>query len=237
MLSDKQPFHHNGERVKVDDVCPEDMATWVKECESVLQNLATRKKKYKVVYADPPWCYANKGAIRGKMTYPTMTLSQLKALPVRELADDCSCLFLWTTGPHLDTAMDLIHHWGFKYKTVFKIWEKRYDDELTKPVVGPGWWSRSSTEFVLCATRGVGYIKWKTSNSVRQEHPAKRTKHSNKPSCIRKSILDFFDVDSKIELFARSVVDGVDAWGLEIPGYFHDAKCQSNAQNTTSADT
>ena len=48
-------------------------------------------KKYKVIYADPPWAYrawSQKGKGRSAEShYSTMSLDDIKALPVGELAD------------------------------------------------------------------------------------------------------------------------------------------------------
>ena len=86
-------------------------------------------KKYKVIYADPPWAYkvwSRKGAGRSAEShYPTMSIDNLCALPVAELtAKDCA-LFLWATFPQLPEALRLIKAWGFQYKTVAFVWLKR----------------------------------------------------------------------------------------------------------------
>ena len=54
--------------------------------------------KYNVIYADPPWRYAQKG-LQGaaERHYPTMGIEELCALPVAELAAPDSVLFLWAT--------------------------------------------------------------------------------------------------------------------------------------------
>ena len=62
-------------------------------------------KKYKAIYADPPWAYkvwSKKGAGRSAEShYPTMDIAAIKALPVGELADkDCACLLYTSRGGH-----------------------------------------------------------------------------------------------------------------------------------------
>lgn len=174
--------------------------------------------KYQVILADPPWAYRGTGTIQGKMTYPTMTLQHLKDLPVKELADTTSVLFMWATGPLFDKALEVMAAWGFQYKTVFLVWTKR--DSADKPSVGCGWWSRPSTEFLLCGTKGVGYMRWKQTNSQPQELKAKRMRHSAKPPETRDIVKNFFAVEKRIELFARDRSPGWDAWGLDTEGYF-----------------
>ena len=79
-------------------------------------------KKYKVIYADPPWAYkvwSKKGAGRGAEShYPTMDIAAIKALPVGELADKDCALFLWITFPMLREAWGVMDAWGFTFKTV-----------------------------------------------------------------------------------------------------------------------
>lgn len=175
--------------------------------------------KYQVIYADPPWSYDNNGAVDGKPQYPVMTLDALKALPVDRVADSTCVLFLWATNPLLPEALDLIRAWGFTYKTVMKVWLKRA--ATGNPVMSVGWWSRPSTELLLVATRGGGYMKWKTTHSEPQEHASPRGRHSEKPLEIRDRLRDFMAVPKRLELFARTISPGWDAWGLEIQGYFH----------------
>ena len=57
-------------------------------------------KNYSIIYADPPWRYAQKG-LQGaaERHYPTMTIDELCALPVADLAARDSALFLWATFP------------------------------------------------------------------------------------------------------------------------------------------
>ena len=55
---------------------------------------------YEIIYADPPWRYSAKkvqGAAENH--YPTMSIDELCALPVAELAAKDSALFMWATFP------------------------------------------------------------------------------------------------------------------------------------------
>lgn len=198
-------------------VTPEDMERWRNECLAAFPV----HKKYQVIYADPPWSYRASGNVQGKTGYPTMSMDELKRLPVSDACASTCVLFMWTTNPMLPEALELIRAWGFEYKTVFKAWLKR--TKAGAPMVGVGWWSRPSTELMLVATRGSGYMKWKRTHSEPQEYESTRGRHSEKPEALRDSVRGFFDVESRLELFARSTAEGFDAWGLEIPGFFHTA--------------
>ena len=96
------------------------------------------KKKYQVIYADPPWDYGtgvqfdrrmiNKEdklyISSAKFVYPTIKLEDLKKLDVKSIADENCLLFMWSSNPHLDKAIDLGKSWGFEYKTVAFVWDK-----------------------------------------------------------------------------------------------------------------
>src|SRR5947208_3522357 len=73
---------------------------------------------YPVIAADPPWNYQDKAAAgeRGAaFKYPCLSLADLKALPVGDIAARDCVLFMWTTGPMLvdGTAEQLARAWGF----------------------------------------------------------------------------------------------------------------------------
>ena len=66
-----------------------------------------------------------------------MTIDELCALPVADLAARDSALFLWATFPQLPEALRLIKEWGFTYKSVAFVWLKKNKTKmafnLTKP--------------------------------------------------------------------------------------------------------
>ena len=86
-------------------------------------------KKYKVIYADPPWqykVYSKKGEGRSAENhYHTMNIEDIRSLPVGEIADDDCILFLWVTFPCLLEGISVMESWGFTYKTCGFNWVKR----------------------------------------------------------------------------------------------------------------
>lgn len=85
-------------------------------------------KKYQVIYADPPWPIKSiklekwKSPLEDK--YTTMTLREIKDLPVGDLADSSCSLFLWTTHTYLRKAFGVIKSWDFKYHCCIT-WDKK----------------------------------------------------------------------------------------------------------------
>lgn len=170
-------------------------------------------KKYAVIYADPPWSYRNKGTrAAADKHYPTMTLADIKALPVADIAAENCVLFLWATFPMLPEALETIRAWGFRYKTTAFVWAKQNRRS-------PGWfwglgnWTRSNAEICLLATKGRPE---RVSASVHSLICSPVGKHSAKPNEARERIVELMGDVPRIELFAREKVPGWDAWGDEV---------------------
>ena len=60
-------------------------------------------KKYKTIYADPPWLERGGGKIKrgADKHYELMKTADIMALPVKDLAEDNCHLYLWTTNNFL----------------------------------------------------------------------------------------------------------------------------------------
>ena len=170
------------------------------------------KKKYQIIYADPPWeLKAGSPNLHAKaqgnreLCYPTMTIEQIKNLPVLNFAEDNSVLFLWTTNKYIEQAYSIARAWGFSPSTML-VWCKKPKGR------GLGGTFGISTEYLLFCRRGS--LKAKEQHwSTWFEH--KRGKHSEKPQIVRDIIKKCFEGES-IELFARQKTEGWDVWGNEV---------------------
>lgn len=176
-------------------------------------------KKYGIIYADPPWSYADK-TINGaaEKHYPTMKLPEILALPVKDLAADDAVLFMWATYPFLREALQVMDAWGFRYKTIAFQWVKF--TPTGKEHFGLGRWTRGNTEPCLLATRGKpARINAAIRQIVRTEiFEAPRARHSEKPAEVRERIVELMGPLPRVELFAREKVRGWDVWGNEVSG-------------------
>ena len=179
-------------------------------------------KKYQIIYADPPWNFNQAvgiyqdGGRPDRYTsdiYPCMSLDEIKALPVANLADKDCALLIWTTDVHLPEALEVISSWGFKYKSIAFIWVKRTSG--WKLCANIGAWTMKNAEICLIATKG-GMAKHKKKRNIYQLVEAIRTDHSAKPSEVRDKIELLFGNLPRIELFARRKVEGWDCWGNEV---------------------
>ena len=174
-------------------------------------------KKYKIIYADPPWSYRNMGNIQNNVSkhYKTMTQKQIEELPINNISNKNSILFLWATFPKIQEALNVIKAWGFEYKTIGFTWIKT-NRKNNKIFFGVGWYTKSNAEICLIGTKGKSP---KTSNSISSIIISHRREHSRKPDEVRSKIIKFCGNLSRIELFARERIKGWDVWGNEIPKY------------------
>ena len=112
----------------------------------------TNGKKYNTIYADPPWQFQNR---TGKVApehkrltrYETMTLADIKALPVSDIADHKAHLYLWIPNALLPEGLAVMDAWGFEYKGNV-VWEKVRKDGLPDGR-GVGFYFRNVTEILL----------------------------------------------------------------------------------------
>ena len=169
--------------------------------------------RYQAILADCPWRY-EQCRIPGSAEkhYSTMSVDELCALPVADLAADDSILFLWTTYPMLSEALRIVDEWGFRYVTVAFTWVKK-NKKADSFFLGMGFWTRSNAEICLLAT--TGHPK-RVSKSVRQLIVSPIERHSKKPDETRERIVELLGDVPRIELFAREKTPRWDCWGNEI---------------------
>ena len=90
------------------------------------------KKKYNIIYADPAWTFktwSKKGTAKSPK-YDVMTIDDIKNLPVDNIADKNSILFIWVTYPLLKQGLDTISAWNFNYKLVVLVGLKKTKNQI-----------------------------------------------------------------------------------------------------------
>jgi len=168
-------------------------------------------KKYKIIYADPPWRYSDKLSFHGggaESHYNTMSIDDICKLPVNDISDKDAVLFLWGTWPQLPEVLRVVNSWGFTYKTIAFVWLKEY--RSGKSVMGLGRWTRGNTEFCLLSTKGKPK---RIHQGISQLIKSPIQTHSKKPDIVRNKIIQLMGNQSRIELFARQKTDEWDVWG------------------------
>ena len=177
-------------------------------------DIFNNEKKFRVIYADPAWSYNDKceggGVQSGGVAmrhYDTMSVGEICSLPVNEISEKDSVLFLWVTSPLLEDAFTVIKSWGFKYKTSF-VWDKVKHNM--------GHYNSVRHEFLLIATKGSCTPDNKTLYDSVQAIE-RNNNHSEKPIEFLNIIDDIYNYGNKLEMFCRNIKkDKWFGWGNEI---------------------
>lgn len=166
--------------------------------------------KYNLIYADPPWkfkTYSSLGQGRSaEAWYDCMSIDDICALAVENMASEDCVLLLWTTDPFLRESFRVIDAWGFTYKTVGFYWIKEPTTWF-----GTGYWTRANPEQCLLATRGQPK---RLNSDVPKLIISPRREHSRKPDEIY-SRIERLCAGPYIELFARQRMNNWDCLGNE----------------------
>ena len=171
-------------------------------------NKAFPNKKYNVIVIDPPWGIKKiQRKVRPNqvaMDYPTMSLDDIKSLPIPNISEENSVCFLWTIHKYLKDAFDVLEGYGFKYQRTIT-WDKKNGMCLF------GFHHR--TEFILFGYKGKleMYPNKKAMPTIITEYC---NVHSRKPDIFYEWAETFGD--KRIDLFARRIRNGWEVWGDEV---------------------
>ena len=152
---------------------------------------------FEVIVADPPWRFASNSAAKpgrnARRHYDTMTVEQIAAMPVRNIAAKSALLLLWITVPLEHRANEVLTAWGFRPKSRL-IWDKGK--------IGTGYWARNRHEPCIIATRGR-FPCPKPALFPTSIIPGQRREHSRKPDWLVEAIDARLASYRRLELFAR----------------------------------
>lgn len=164
--------------------------------------------KFATIVIDPPWDWGDEGDAdqlgRSRPTYSTMSIDEIRKLPVADLADDDCHLYLWITNRSLPKGFDLLDAWGFRYITCLT-W--------AKPSIGMGNYFRGSSEQILFGVRGSQPLKRKDIGTWFAA-PRKPNRHSSKPVEFY-NLVESCSPGPYLEMFARSARPDWTSWGAE----------------------
>ena len=164
-------------------------------------------RRFDLVLIDPPWKYAKRSNRRtkfglGASQEDLMSIKEIKALPVANIAKPESILLMWTTMPMLHDALTIMEGWGFEYKTVAFTWVK-VNKLDRKPVFGIGFYTKSNAELCLLGGRGGHSIKPR-NNDVSSMILSPPIEFSHKPEEVYRRIDRMYPDLRKVELFAKT---------------------------------
>lgn len=184
-----------------------------KTCQSFLNTC--QGHKFRTVLADPPWQFNNR---TGKVApehkrlnrYSTMSLDDIKRIPVDSVTDSVCHLYLWVPNALLPEGLDVLRSWGFQYKSNI-IWEKVRKDGYPDGR-GVGFYFRNVTEILLFGVKGESYRTLPPARSQVNLVRSVKREHSRKPDEIY-PIIEACSAGPFLEMFARGIRDKWVSWG------------------------
>lgn len=187
-------------------------------------------KKFSTVLADPPWQFTNR---TGKMApehkrlqrYPTMSLQEIKDLPVEAVVSETAHLYLWVPNALLAEGLAVMDNWGFTYKTNLVWYKVRKDGGPDRR--GVGFYFRNVTEMILFGVRGKNARTLQPGRSQENMIISQKREHSRKPD-EQYELIEACSKGPFLELFARGSRPGWFTWGNQADGYSPDWPTYAN---------
>ena len=185
-------------------------------CDAAADLLASaREKSFGTILADPPWQFQNR---TGKVApehkrlnrYDTMTLDDICALPVAQIAADPSHLYLWVPNALLPDGLRVMDAWGFRYISNI-VWHKVRKDGGSDGR-GVGFYFRNVTEILLFGVRGKNARTLDPGRRQVNMIQSMKREHSRKPDEQYKIIEDC-SWGPRLEMFSRGKRRGWTVWG------------------------
>jgi N6-adenosine-specific RNA methylase IME4 len=153
--------------------------------------LAVGNRRFSTLLADPPWQFQNR---TGKVApehkrlsrYGTMTLDEIKSLPVTSITSNTAHLYLWVPNALLPEGLAVMQAWGFQYKSNI-VWHKIRKDGGSDGR-GVGFYFRNVTEMILFGVRGKNARTLLPGRSQVNYISSRKREHSRKPDQQRSAI-------------------------------------------------
>lgn len=187
-------------------------------------------KPFKTVLADPPWRFQNR---TGKVApehkrlnrYGTMTLEEIKALPVAEIVAPTAHLYLWVPNALLQEGLEVMKAWGFTYKTNL-VWHKIRKDGGPDGR-GVGFYFRNTTELILFGVRGKNARTLAPGRREVNFIATQKREHSRKPD-EQYEVIERCSPGPFLEMFARGPREKWTVWGNQSDDYAPTWKTYAN---------
>lgn len=120
--------------------------------------------RYRTIVADPPWDQMG-GPLRSDvgegwqfrpgtgasrpLPYKTMSVAEIAALPVSDMASPDAHLWLWATNAYIEESFDVVRAWGFRFSTLLTWCKEPMGGGLGGDAFG------IASEYLLFCRRGV----------------------------------------------------------------------------------
>ncbi|MDD5089794.1 MAG: MT-A70 family methyltransferase [Candidatus Wallbacteria bacterium] len=190
--------------------------------------------KFSTVLADPPWQFKNR---TGKVApehkrlnrYSTMTLKDIKELPVSKVLEETAHLYLWVPNALLLEGIEVLKAWGFTYKTNL-VWHKVRKDGGPDGR-GVGFYFRNTTELILFGVKGKDARTLSPGRSQVNIIRSMKREHSRKPDETY-NLIESCSPGPFLELFARGSRKNWVTWGNQADDYDITWKTYANHSRT-----
>lgn len=181
--------------------------------------LSSIRGKFGTILADPPWRFQNS---TGKVApehkrlarYATLSLREIKELPVAMYAADVAHLYLWVPNALLPEGLEVMRAWGFNYKANIVWYKVRKDGGPDGR--GVGFYFRNVTEILLFGTRGKHARTLQPGRTQVNILSQRKREHSRKPDEIY-PLIEACSQGPFLELFARTKRKSWTVWGNQAP--------------------
>jgi N6-adenosine-specific RNA methylase IME4 len=204
-------------------------------------------RRFRTIVADPPWRFQNStGKVapehRRLSRYGTLTLDEIKSLPVLQLCEDAAHLYLWVPNALLPEGLAVLKAWGFEYKTNI-VWHKIRKDGGSDGR-GVGFYFRNVTELVLFGIRGKNARTLSPGRRQVNLMATRKREHSRKPDELY-PVIEACSPGPRLEMFARGSRRGWAVWGNQAddeylplwPTYSYNSASERAALGTIGGDS
>ncbi|MDJ0684941.1 MAG: MT-A70 family methyltransferase [Alphaproteobacteria bacterium] len=169
-----------------------------------------RGRKFRTIMADPPWQFTNRtGKVapehRRLSRYSTLSLADIASMPVSDVADERSHLYLWVPNALLPQGLEVMSAWGFEYKSNI-IWHKIRKDGGSDGR-GVGFYFRNVTEIILFGIRGKNNRTLDAGRRQVNYLASRKREHSRKPD-EQYELIESCSPGPYLELFSRGARKG-----------------------------
>ena len=165
-----------------------------KDVSANVQNILDISGKYSVIYVNYPWD-AETSVFRNNLSacYPFLkNIANLKKLDIPTEED--AILFMWSTDTHLETALQVMNAWKFKYKT-HMVWDGGFS--LLNL------WTHSRHELLLIGVKG-NFLPPPENFLVASVYCEQRYTFGEKPSYFCEQIEKMFPNEKYLALFSNA---------------------------------
>lgn len=170
-------------------------------------------KRYNTIVIDCPWDISMRGSVKArpnmakKLPYKTMSLQEIKEIPIGNIANTGCHVYCWTTNKMLRQAFEVLEAWGVNFHLVLT-WVK-------PSALAPCFAYKFATEFCLLGFYGKPMQKFIGAGKLNWIKDYIHRNHSAKPDSFYK-LVEEMSPAPRIDIFARKHREGWDVWGDEI---------------------